>query len=279
MKTFKEDRYSTIRYRIRRQLDITLSDYAYCDIAYHLAASRRSNTPGWANASNSFYCDLIGITERGLRKKKAKLIKLELLERNAKDPQLIRTTSRWEQAHILGYVPEQEEQSSGGEEQSSGGGGTKFRGGRNKVPGRAELSSANSNKDIDTYIDPYIEGNTEPTTDWQTEILKEINQQSLLADTVKNRAEIFKIVEHWIDDDGFQNQWRFMNAGIDPVDPKKVLRDWVTSGNWYDVSRFNINKIRGWIRTTAKHQNNGTAQKSKETGENPFEYKTGSGQF
>lgn len=123
-----DDRYGVVRYNARKAMGISLAEYVFCDIVYHLSSNPAHG--GWATASNGYYADIIGITDRGIRKLKARMIAAGLVERNENDH--LRTSQVWYDTAVEGrnLVP----------------------GGRNLVPAKAELSSANNNKiviDID----------------------------------------------------------------------------------------------------------------------------------
>lgn len=261
----QEDRFSTVRYEIRKALGIQINEYCFCDIAYHLAASRRSRTPGWAHAKNHYYSDLLGITERGLRKMKNRMIEARLIERHPEHEDLIRTTDRWELAHLTGKVqplPEPEkkpnkwaELSSGlriDPELSSALSGTEFLPPRNLVPPYPELSSANSNRDKDNDKDKDREGGA-PAMD-SLSIQEFLRKKKLGPASISARREVLQLAMEWMKTKDFQNTWQFLSAGLagaENVDPGTVLRDFIITGDFQYVADFRINKLRGWIRTAA----------------------------
>lgn len=123
----KDDRFSTIRYEIRKALKISVAEYCLCDMIYHLSSSKKAKVKGYACAKTSYYADKIGVTERAIRKMKKRMIDAGLISRHKSKSMALTTTEKWEECHIEG--------------------GTKFRPGRNKVPVKAEQSSGPSNKD------------------------------------------------------------------------------------------------------------------------------------
>lgn len=123
----RHDRFSTVRYEVRKALGISVAEYCFCDIVFHLSASKKANISGYACAKNTFYAEQLGVTSRAIRKMKNRMIEADLIERHPVEAIAITTTLKWEEYHTEG--------------------GTKFLGGRNKVPGKAEQSSGPSNKD------------------------------------------------------------------------------------------------------------------------------------
>lgn len=250
------DRYTTIRYAVRAKLGITLSLYALCDIVDHLSKSRRSN--GWAIASNAYYANLIGMSERGVIKLKNRAIDQQLIERPAAvtgSDTRIRTTLRWEVAHEEGRVipiePKPKTKTELAEEAMNPEGGEQSSG-VNKVQGGGEQSSGGGEQSSPynkNYKNSYKKATTkgENAENFQDRIRLLINTTNR-KDTLRNRAQIWAWVCREIETDEFKEQWRFIGdpVGLGHKHAAGVLREWITKGDWFQVSNFQINKIGNW---------------------------------
>lgn len=87
-----------------------------------------------------------------------------------------------------------------------------------------------------------------------------IAQSGVNGDNPTSRLQIWQIAEPYFSSREFQTQWKFLAAGIlgaEQVDPVDVMREWITTGPYYDVKEFRYNKIKGWIRTAANTLKNG----------------------
>lgn len=69
----KNNRYCTIRIPALKTLDISVAEFAFLDIIYHLQVSLKNRNPGWSNAKLDFYADSLNISRRGIQKMKKRL--------------------------------------------------------------------------------------------------------------------------------------------------------------------------------------------------------------
>lgn len=69
------NKYTTILYDVKKELEVSLIEYIYLDTVYHLQAKT-----GWAFALSNFYCERMDITDRQLRRLKGSLVERGLLE-------------------------------------------------------------------------------------------------------------------------------------------------------------------------------------------------------
>ena len=83
-------RYTRIYLDARRALGLSITEYALADIVFVL--SRRS---GWCYASHAYVAELLGVSERSVRRMVARLKERGLLESHPSKRGHIRPTSRW----------------------------------------------------------------------------------------------------------------------------------------------------------------------------------------
>lgn len=74
----QEDLYTHLRYSVRKKLGVSISEYFYLDMVHQLSHNR------WCVKSVENAAQDMGITARGLRKMRTRLIVLGFLERNIK---------------------------------------------------------------------------------------------------------------------------------------------------------------------------------------------------
>jgi hypothetical protein len=117
----ESDLYAHLRYRVRKQLDVSVAEYFYLDMVHQLSHNR------WCTKSVQSAAEDIGITARGLQKMRSRLIELGWLRRNVKGH--LKTTDAY-----FALVVE-----------NSAGGVNKVRRGVNKVPVGGEQSSYKNN--------------------------------------------------------------------------------------------------------------------------------------
>jgi hypothetical protein len=70
--------YATLLYEVRRKLDISIQEYFYLDMVYHLSHD------GWCYKSLESIARDMGITKRGVMKMRDRLIERKLLKKNIK---------------------------------------------------------------------------------------------------------------------------------------------------------------------------------------------------
>jgi hypothetical protein len=70
--------YATLLYEVRRKLDISIQEYFYLDMVYHLSHD------GWCYKSLESIARDMGTTKRGVMKMRDRLIERKLLEKNIK---------------------------------------------------------------------------------------------------------------------------------------------------------------------------------------------------
>jgi hypothetical protein len=94
--------YTTINHRVRKELNLSLSEYCLMDLVYNLANNPKSNYPNWCYGSKPFLARCLDFSEREVYRYINKLIKLGLLE---KEPKLkhLRTTEKWYNAAIINH--------------------------------------------------------------------------------------------------------------------------------------------------------------------------------
>ena len=70
--------YATLLYEVRKELDISIQEYFYLDMVYHLSHD------GWCYKSLDSIARDMGITKRGVMKMRNRLIERKLLKKNIK---------------------------------------------------------------------------------------------------------------------------------------------------------------------------------------------------
>lgn len=169
----KENRFTIVRFDVRKFLNISCAEYCFCDMVYALSnsPSAKIKNGGWAYAKRSYYYENIGIGEKGLNKMQKRLIEKGLMIVNPKSRNLLQTTQKWYDASIKGITKTELSSDLEGvktelssdsvkpeTELSSGQNGTKF--GSNTV--KTELSSDDKDKHIDKEkIPPIKNGDSE----------------------------------------------------------------------------------------------------------------------
>lgn len=267
----QDDRYSTVRYNIRELLDISLVEYCFCDIVYHLSASRKSRVNGWACAKNNYYTGKLGIKARALRDLKNRVITRGLMERHPDHIDLLRTTLTWEEAHQEGKLPDWHEKEDPADnaahqedpaETASPPAETADQD-RQKLPPEPAETAANSN--LDSYLSDSNDDNGQPPTPGTLPFYqKRIQDLGIKNDTPVNRSRIWQIVRLYLNEQEFKDAWELI-AGInaEKINPAELVREWISQGkNWHQIKTLQINKISSWVqihlRDQQKYQSNGS---------------------
>ena len=92
----KRSPYVVIYLDARRQLKLSLTEYALVEIIDRLSGPR-SPHPGWCVASRKYLADSLGITERTVYTMLDRLDELGLIERSGRS-NLIRPTQTWRES-------------------------------------------------------------------------------------------------------------------------------------------------------------------------------------
>ena len=216
-------KFTTIDHDIRMNFEITLNEYAICDSIYCLSRS------GWCDASKEYLGEFIGITRRATTEIINKMITKNLIMKNSKNRNELKTTSLWDKA--IANSKRQREESSHSEnnkekkvpiqrEESS-------HLDEKKVPLKREESSHNIyNKNInkDIYINIYTSWNEKENLrkhELKTieknfkkkhfDFIKEYGEESIIQ-AINNYSDILKSDEHFFSYSGW-TLWDFLIRG------------------------------------------------------------------
>jgi len=85
--------YTTIIHEARTVLKISLVEYCYCDLIYHMSNNPKA-VKGWANIGHLTVSKILGITKQSVINMSKKLQEKELIE-TTRGGKLKRTTSKW----------------------------------------------------------------------------------------------------------------------------------------------------------------------------------------
>lgn len=86
--------YTTIDHIARRELGISMNEYALADLIYHLGNNPRSGYSGWCIAKKVVIGEMIGLTEQTVHALLNKLIEKGLIEKHHMTKN-VRATEKW----------------------------------------------------------------------------------------------------------------------------------------------------------------------------------------
>lgn len=94
-----EINYTTIHHNSRKELGLSMVEYAIADLIYNLQNHTRSRLRGWCYASKPTMAALLGVSRRTVFNTIDALVKKEIAERN--DKGYLKTTDKWYKTAVL----------------------------------------------------------------------------------------------------------------------------------------------------------------------------------
>lgn len=89
-------RYSTIITKVKEELGLTLREYVFLDIVYHLQVKN-----GWCYAKSDYFGNLLDVGDREIRKIRLKLVGMGLLIMSENyNSNEIKTTEKWNDSYL-----------------------------------------------------------------------------------------------------------------------------------------------------------------------------------
>lgn len=90
--------YTNINHLVRKQLGLSMNEYALCDMVYHLSV--HPSGTGWCYMSKQTMCEEFDLSKRAIQYMIERMIERGLLEKHAGTSHL-RTTKEWSDTYLL----------------------------------------------------------------------------------------------------------------------------------------------------------------------------------
>lgn len=88
-------RYNRIIQSVRKELDLSLSEYCLADSIYFLSHQR------WCDASKEYFANMFGVTRQTIHNDLIKLLDKGLIEKNPDGYGSLKTTDKWANLVVL----------------------------------------------------------------------------------------------------------------------------------------------------------------------------------
>lgn len=88
-------KFTLIDHRTRSYLKLTLNEYVIADLIYHKSTWPKAPVHGWCSLAKETIADMVGLSKRTVLTICTTLKKRGLIEQNADDTRLLRTTEKW----------------------------------------------------------------------------------------------------------------------------------------------------------------------------------------
>jgi len=86
--------FTTINHIARKELELSMNEYAVADLVYHLSNNPKNETPGWCYSGKKNMGKMIDLSEQSVHKILNSLIVKKLIEKHQETKHL-RATSKW----------------------------------------------------------------------------------------------------------------------------------------------------------------------------------------
>lgn len=223
--------FTTIQHKFRRKHNLSMAEYALCDMVYFLSTKPSSSVPGWCYMSKASMGQEIGCTKQAILNMINRLISGGFLIKNP-DTKYLQTSEKWQKVYdfTIGKesLPEVNEVDSSGKE---------------SLPDDGKESLPNNNT-IDKTID------------------KEPDQTGFFDPLLKKSEEIFS--EAGIEGVFFSKVQILYS--LNPIEVKQLFQSWrkehSTLGTPFKTKQHLRNSFNAWIK---KSRGSGGKQSEKVT--------------
>lgn len=93
--------YTTIQHAYRKAHDLSMNEYALCDMIYHLSTKPNSSVPGWCYMSKTCMGKEIGCTKQGILNMINRLISGGFIIKN-EETKYLKTSEKWQKVYDIG---------------------------------------------------------------------------------------------------------------------------------------------------------------------------------